>query len=188
MNPLIKEYRNVFDASEIEYLRFYIFNKAPVTSKSVDDHMSHRTEWLIHRDNLPKKIYNKFVSFVEDANQGFGMQIDPTIPQTIYYSIYPVGGRVDAHIDSPLFEMLTGNTANKLSLVLCLRKAAAGGLLNFYYSEKAISLNETTLKYTVSLDEGDLVVFPSLIFHEVTEITDGVRESINFFTKGPKLV
>ena len=100
----------------------------------------------------------------------FGYDLDDG--QHSFIQTYDKGGSYPMHMDgSP------GQT-RKLTAVVMLSEPSQyeGGLL---------SLHVTPVKFLVPKTRGTLVIFPSWIYHDVSEVTSGIRQTVNMGFWGP---
>jgi PKHD-type hydroxylase len=107
------------------------------------------------------------------ANKSTGWHFDITdFQEPIQISKYKLEEYYSGHIDSMV---LDNGMQRKLTCILLLSDQFEGGDLKI--------LNEP-----VGLKKGDVIVFPSFLFHEVAPVTKGERWSVVGWISGPKFV
>jgi PKHD-type hydroxylase len=129
-------------------------------------------------------IFNKFNIVIDDLNSKF-YNFDLNGYDDIQYSEYHASeqGKYHWHMDTYLGELPAQDVGTrKLSLSLLLNdpdKDFKGG--NFEMLRSTVDEPDV-----IPFKRGRLILFPSFMFHRVTEVTEGVRKSVVIWVQGPK--
>lgn len=97
--------------------------------------------------------------------------------EPIQFTVYEPQDYYNWHID--MVSKFRNNTIRKLSMVMCLssKNDYGGGELELSYPSKKTKI--------FKLDVGDVLIFPSLLYHRVNPITWGRRISLVGWYGGP---
>jgi PKHD-type hydroxylase len=127
-------------------------------------------------------IYNLLNPFIHRANRNAGWNFQWDWNETSQFTIYGKGGYYEWHIDQtdPIKDKnknINGKI-RKLSLTLQLTDSSQyeGGNLQFRWLGKGAKIKTETVKKVKDL--GTIIIFPSFMFHRVTPITKGIRQSL----------
>jgi PKHD-type hydroxylase len=125
------------------------------------------TRWIRHMgDELENKLAKKIgeIMYINAWN------IKIVKRQSLQYSIYrgTEGGKYTWHCDQE--QPYKDGTRRELSFTILLESPEAGGL--FEWKDETMSVR------SVSMNRGDLIVFPSFVQHQVTPVTQGTRISL----------
>lgn len=119
----------------------------------------YETDWIFYRvAGIVTDLNNKFFNFdISGLNEGF---------QFTNYTSLSLGDKYEKHIDKGY-----NRPVRKLSLSIQLTdpKEYEGGELFLYESEKGQKMSK---------EQGDLILFPSYLLHEVKPVTKGERNSL----------
>jgi len=139
-------------------------------------------------------LYDLLCPFVRTANQSSGWKYDIDYFEGVqiaryrknqHYSWHEDGGgdHSAAYGDDASDENYIGKV-RKLSLVSCISNGYEGGDLEFSLQnkDKGLVANETLYP---EMKVGDVVVFPSYVFHRSTPITKGTKYSVSMWSLGP---
>jgi len=122
--------------------------------------------WLYHSDDL-QWVFQRITRVVLDLNERF-FQFDIFgLNEGLQFTNYKAPtGKYNKHVDRSF-----NSTVRKLSVSVQLTdpKDYEGGDLYLYEQEKGIAMKK---------GQGDLVIFPSYILHEVKPVTRGERNSL----------
>lgn len=105
------------------------------------------------------------------------------------FAEYTQGHRCELHQDI-YTTMFFEDQVRKLSVITCLENSAQGGDLVFYYTKNKEQLGLASLteqaqeRYT--LNAGDVIIFPSHLYHEITDIESGRRRTLLALITGPR--
>jgi len=135
-------------------------------------------------------VYDQIVPFVRKANDSANWNYEFDWVESAQYTIYKKNQHYDWHCDQP-DEAYKSNDINfngktrKLSCTLLLNNSSEyeGGDFEFDFRNKKTGSNIT--KVTQLNNQGDLIVFPSYIWHRVKPITKGTRKSLVLWFIGP---
>lgn len=139
-----------------------------------------KVKFLTAQDHLGKEIFGKVWGYVTDANIQAGWNFNVTTCEPFQYTEYSKDQKYDWHIDNRFDE----DDTRKLSFTLLLNDDFAGGDFQFELGSPGDALRITT----ISMKKGDLVIFPSYVWHRVTPVNDGTRKSLVGWCRGPQFV
>tara|TARA_Y100000310_G_C20684169_1_gene817921 strand:+ start:393 stop:1025 length:633 start_codon:yes stop_codon:yes gene_type:complete len=135
-------------------------------------------------------IYDIITPFIHTANRDAEWNVDIDWKETMQYGVYSKDHFYDWHQDSdhPFDDTnpigLRGKV-RKLTIIMLLSDPNTdyeGGELQFDFGPY-----EPNRYHTVSEgDKGNLIVFPSFLFHRVKPVTSGVRRSLVCWNCGPQ--
>lgn len=126
-------------------------------------------------------LYENVDKLVKRANQLAGWNYEYSYIEPIQYTVYGKGQYYDWHMDAGS----TGAQAKrKLGFTILLDDADTfeGGDFQIEWGNP----NDENRIHTLKLDKaGSMVVFPSNVYHRVTEVTKGTRRSLVGWIHGP---
>ena len=131
--------------------------------------------WLSPQDDL-FWVYQRITDVVLNLNEKYFNFDLQGIAENIQFTNYKSpSGKYKKHIDSGF-----GYVIRKLSVSIQLSDVNdyKGGDLLLYTNENGVIMKK---------NQGDLIVFPSFILHEVTEVTEGERNSLVAWITGKQL-
>lgn len=110
--------------------------------------------------------------YIRMANVSAGWNYDLSATENIQIGKYHSGGFYGWHVD----EAITTEHPRKLSFSLLLNDSSefSGGKFEF-----------KKMKEQPVLEQGSIIVFPSVLEHRVTPVTEGVRYSAVTWMRGP---
>lgn len=135
-------------------------------------------------------IYNQILPYVRIANKNAGWNYQLDNSEKTQFTIYKKGQHYDWHMDSfsTVFKNNTDKNLHgkirKLSMTVSLTdpKEYKGGDFEFkVLDEKGDSIIH---KCEEIRPQGSIIVFPSYLFHRVTPVTKGERNSLVSWTSG----
>ena len=94
--------------------------------------------------------------------------------EPLQYTVYNKDDFYDWHIDSR-FKPYDNGLIRKLSFTICLNDDYAGGLFELCSPHPESKKNQLSHQF---LKQGDIIVFPSHIWHKVHTVTSGVRKTL----------
>ena len=132
-------------------------------------------------------LYDLLCPLVSHANESAGWKYDLDWFESVQIARYKKNQHYAWHIDgwSDHFYTYTdeGNykgRVRKLSLVSCISNGFDGGELEFSVIDK-----EKSRIFQPELGIGDVIVFPSFVYHRSTPITKGTKYSVSMWCLGP---
>jgi predicted 2-oxoglutarate/Fe(II)-dependent dioxygenase YbiX len=137
-------------------------------------------KFLTAQDSLGKEIFGKVWGYVTDANIQAGWNFNISTCEPFQYTEYSSTQKYDWHIDNRFDE----DDTRKLSFTLLLTDDFSGGDFQFELG----SPGESDRITTISMKKGDLVIFPSYVWHRVTPVENGTRKSLVGWCRGPHFV
>jgi predicted 2-oxoglutarate/Fe(II)-dependent dioxygenase YbiX len=183
---LVLEYRAALTPNQIDKIRARVVLDNTQANYEYSDIVRVQSTTV----NLTKLLHDRFANIIKDANKHFKFELYDVNKHITLYSKYPVGGKIGKHADVSEAGMLTDGM-NKLTLVACLSPADQGGITKFYfndvvgYNADAISADDDyDERYTVNMQAGDIIVFPSYVQHEISAVEKGVRETLTIVCRG----
>ena len=136
--------------------------------------------FITAQDDLGKEIFNKVWGFVTDANIQADWNFNISTCEPFQYTQYKDQQRYDWHVDNAFNQ----DDTRKLSFTILLSDDHTGGDFQFELGSPGDADRITT----ISMNKGDLVVFPSYTWHRVTPVNDGTRNSLVGWCRGPNFV
>ena len=132
-------------------------------------------------------LYDLLCPFVRNANESAGWKYDLDWFESVQIARYKKNQHYAWHIDGWSDHFCTytdeGNykgRGRKLSLVSCISNGFDGGELEFSVIDK-----EKSRIFQPELGIGDVIVFPSFVYHRSTPITKGTKYSVSMWCLGP---
>lgn len=128
-------------------------------------------------------LYENVDKLVKRGNQLAGWNFDYNYIEPIQYTVYGKGQYYDWHID---VANTTAAQKRKLSFSILLddEDSFEGGDFQIEWGNPNDGENRI---HTLKLGKaGSMVIFPSHIYHRVTEVTKGTRRSLVGWIHGPK--
>ena len=127
--------------------------------------------------------YQKPLSqFVQSANIQNNWNFSLKEFEDLQYTIYNIGDHYDWHHDCH-DKPYENNMIRKLSFTLCLNDEYEGG--NFYIWD-ADPREKKIITKTIKLKKGEMLVFPSHLWHKVDKVTKGTRKVLVGWVVGPQ--
>jgi PKHD-type hydroxylase len=134
-------------------------------------------------------LYDKFVPYIQGANENAGWNFEIDWYESIQFTIYKEGQHYDWHQDSFVVPFTSENKntngkIRKISLVCSLSNPDdyVGG--DFQMNIKLDVNNNKTVTLKEIKEKGSILVFPSHQWHRVTPVVKGTRYSIVMWAIG----
>lgn len=173
----------IYENGPLEELADTILLKAPpldtATTQSDDlvNQRASQTSFITPNHELGQEIFSTLWSYLADANAGAGWDFFVTGCEPLQFTKYDVGEKYDWHIDT----IWNQEDTRKISFSLLLNDDFEGGDLQFEIGSPGTEERITTVK----MKKGDIVFFPSYLWHRVTPVTRGERYSLVGWVRGP---
>ena len=134
-------------------------------------------------------IYDWIDSAVYTLNNQLGWNFNVTEPEDIQFTIYKEGQFYGWHQDTLGHDEIKNfDSDRKISVVIPLADSSAyeGGDLEFYDSSLNPMKQDTNKIVSDKLFRlrGNLIIFPSYVYHRVTSVTKGERYSMVIWYRG----
>ena len=136
-------------------------------------------------------VYDLLMPFFEMANKNAGWNFKYDWCESVQYTKYGKNQHYGWHIDMPdkIYKKKDPNFNNKtrkLSCTLLLNDSSeyTGG--KFQIDFRSHREKENIVQVQELVNEGDLLIFPSYLWHRVTPVTKGVRKSLVAWVIGPQ--
>ena len=132
-------------------------------------------------------LYNLLAPFVHTANESSGWKYDLDWFESVQIARYKKNQHYSWHTDGAgdhFGAYPDGNSkgkVRKISLVACLSNGYVGGDLELALQEQE---KENEILYP-EMKVGDVIVFPSYVFHRSTSISKGTKYSAAMWCLGP---
>jgi len=132
-------------------------------------------------------LYDLLCPFVHQANESAGWRYDLDWFESVQIARYKKNQHYAWHTDGGgdhFGAYPEGNSkgkVRKVSLVACLSNGYVGGDLELALQEQE---KENEILYP-EMKVGDVIVFPSFVFHRSTSITKGTKYSVAMWCLGP---
>lgn len=171
---------SAFSNEEVERIKSYFENEELELGKvgnSVEESKRRsKIKWLQNHDGSSDWLYRKITDYMIEANNKF-FQYDVHFIEPIQLSEYSVEyqGKYEKHVDYGYTELI--NRKLSFSIQLSDPSDYEGGDLILHAGFQSI---------TSTRNKGAIVLFPSFMLHEVTEVTKGKRLSAVGWVSGPK--
>ena len=154
-------------------------------SKNKKDHNIRNTDVAFSSDNY---LYDLLCPFVNGANEQAGWRYDLDWFEAVQIARYKKNQHYAWHTDGAgdHFGKYTSNDraggkVRKISLVACLSNGYVGGDLELALQRQG---GENQILYP-EMEVGDVIVFPSYVFHRSTSISKGTKYSAAMWCLGP---
>ena len=121
-----------------------------------------------------KELQKTLSHFVQSANRESNWNFSLKEFEELQYTIYNKGDHYNWHTDNHV-KPYRNNTIRKLSFTLCLNDGYEGGDFQICDPHPEPDLSTVT---TFKLKKGDMIIFPSQIWHKVIPVTKGIRKSL----------
>ena len=179
---LAKKFNAVFSQDEILLIKRYL---EPTVDQCDDTFVRQHS----NMPNVPTFLKKKLSKVVKDSNSQFNLDIfDPVLFESFTYAVYQKSHNSALHNDVSTTHLFS-NPTRKLTVAIGLNDADSyqGGDFVFHYTNGIDQLNLSAIlpKESYRLSLGDVLVFPSIMYHEITGIVEGVRESLVTLVLGP---
>ena len=121
-----------------------------------------------------KELQKTLSYFIKSANNESNWNFSLKEFEDLQFTIYNEGDHYNWHTDNHL-KPYENNTIRKLSFTLCLNDEYEGGDFSICDPHPEPDLSVTT---KFNLKKGDMIIFPSHVWHKVDKITKGTRKSL----------
>ncbi len=170
-------FRNLFSQEELEEITFQFITKCQ--EEHQDDGTFSRSKLALSGTKFRGTHVTKLRNSIIEANKTFNMNLFEDVPfEKWNLSTYQDGDYCTSHND--IIEDV--DWQRKLTVITEISRDCDGGELEI--SNQEFLSNEVSL----GLQPGDAVVFPSYVNHSVSKITNGTRQSLTGWVKGPPLI
>lgn len=117
-----------------------------------------------------------------EANQLAGWNYALHGSEAPQFSRYEQGGHYDWHVDT----FAQAGTTRKLSLSIQLSPADAYDGGDLQLRRHGVHTPQLVVPPDAARNQGSIIVFPSYQLHRVTPVSDGVRDSLVGWVRGPR--
>jgi PKHD-type hydroxylase len=155
--------------------------KAGSTQNDPNNKRVSKTSWIVPEGEDNIAIFQKLFDVSADASERAKWNFDAGILEPLQYTHYGVGDKYDWHVDQVLNDDDDNENCRKLSFTLLLNDEFEGGNLDI----ECGSPGSPERNKTIDLKKGDIVFFPSYMWHRVTPVTSGERHSLVGWIQGP---
>ena len=136
--------------------------------------------WKINLTDLQKVIIFRLKEIFKEENKKYKFDLDYS-SMNVQYTKYQEGGYYGWHTDDDVNDThKLHQTVRKLSITAALNVGSYEG------GDLQLVLNRQKDPRTMSIEFGDVVVFPSFTLHQITPITKGIRHSLVSWVSGPQ--
>ena len=143
-----------------------IFENAKLSGGDINNRSS-KVSWI-----NDKKFQTPLSQFVQSANTESNWNFSLKEFEELQYTLYNVGDHYDWHHDCH-DKPYENKTIRKLSFTLCLNDEYEGG--NFSIWDAHPKTEKSNIK-KIKLKKGEMLVFPSHLWHKVDKVTKGTRK------------
>jgi len=143
-----------------------IFENAKLSGGDINNRSS-KVSWI-----NDKKFQTPLSQFVQSANTESNWNFSLKEFEELHYTLYNVGDHYDWHHDCHN-KPYENKTIRKLSFTLCLNDEYEGG--NFSIWDAHPKTEKSNIK-KIKLKKGEMLVFPSHLWHKVDKVTKGTRK------------
>ncbi len=133
-------------------------------------------------------IYDWISPHIQAMNQQIGWNIDFSTPEQIQFTKYKEGQFYGWHQDHTPRANDENTTQRKISVVIPLSNSDEyeGGDLEFCDPTASPVKKEKIITKDIFRQKGNMIVFPSFVYHRVTKVTKGQRLSMVMWVRGEK--
>lgn len=137
-------------------------------------------------------IYEAIFPYILTANTNAGWNFDITWTEPFQFTKYKPGQFYNWHCDSDVLPTKEGpgkGLIRKISASLLLNNSSEfkGGSFEFDFKNTAHPKTSMAVAKELS-NQGDLIVFPSFVWHRVQPVTEGARYSLVMWNQGKPYV
>ena len=135
--------------------------------------------WKLDLIDLQKVIIYKLKEIFIEENKKYKFDLDYS-SINVQYTKYQEGGYYGWHTDDDVNDThKLHQNVRKLSITAALNVGSYEG------GDLQLVLNRQKNPQTMSIEFGDVIVFPSFTLHQITPITKGIRHSLVSWVSGP---
>ena len=136
--------------------------------------------WKINLTDLQKVIIYRLKEIFIEENKKYKFDLDYS-SINVQYTKYQEGGYYAWHTDDDVNDThKLHQNVRKLSITAALNVGSYEG------GDLQLVINRQKDPRTMSIEFGDVVVFPSFTLHQITPITKGIRHSLVSWVSGPQ--
>ena len=136
--------------------------------------------WKINLTDLQKVIIYRLKEIFIEENKKYKFDLDYS-SINVQYTKYQEGGYYTWHTDDDVNDThKLHQNVRKLSITAALNVGSYEG------GDLQLVINRQKDPRTMSIEFGDVVVFPSFTLHQITPITKGIRHSLVSWVSGPQ--
>ena len=164
-----------------------IYEAAPEVEKAATSEVSDpfaerasRVSWITPENKLNETILESIWPIIHHANENSDWKFEISWLESMQFTKYHVGEKYDWHTDTIVSEKYDEDV-RKLSFSVLLNDDFEGG----EFQLEVASPSTPERFRTVPMQKGDIIVFPSYIWHRVTPVTKGERHSLVGWIHGP---
>ncbi len=134
-------------------------------------------------------IYDQIIYYVRKANESANWNYDFDWVEEAQYTIYKKNQHYDWHCDQSSEpyksdDINFNGKTRKLSCTLLLNDTSKYEGGDFEFDFRNNKKGNNIKKATELTNQGDLIIFPSYVWHRVTPVTKGTRKSLVMWTIG----
>ena len=147
--------------------------EATVATKDEASDRASRVSWITPDNPLGEKILEGIWPILLDANSHARWDFDISWLEPMQFTKYSVGERYDWHVDT-LLHLAHDADVRKISFSVLLNDDFEGG----EFELEVGSPDSKERIQTLDMKAGDIIVFPSYVWHRVKPVTSGERHSL----------
>lgn len=171
--PLLDWIPRVYDlAPELEV--------AGSTGNDPNNQRASQVSWILPEGEANTTLFEDLFNLSLEASQRANWNFDVGILEPLQYTHYGPDEKYDWHVDQ-LINDESSETCRKISFTMLLNDEFEGGDLQIECGSPA---NKDRAQ-SIPLQKGDIVFFPSYIWHRVLPVTKGERHSLVGWLQGP---
>ena len=172
-SPLLKIVETIYNAAPI-------VEEASVAAKDEASDRASRVSWITPENEYANSILENLWPVIYDANEHGNWNFDITWLEPMQFTKYGPGEKYDWHVDTLIHEV-SPDDVRKLSFTILLNEDFEGG----EFELEVGSPESKNRIQTLNMKAGDIVVFPSYVWHRVKPVTSGERHSLVGWIHGP---
>jgi len=151
------------------------------TGNDPNNQRASQVSWIVPEGDDNMSIFQNLFDVASDANKQANWNFDVGIMEPLQYTHYGEGEKYDWHVDQ-LINDEDSEHCRKISFTLLLNDEFKGGELQLECGSPA----QPERNNTIDMKKGDIVFFPSYVWHKVTPVTSGERHSLVGWIQGPR--
>lgn len=175
----------IFDQQPFLNLIEEIHRLAPViepANTTAFDSINYResdVSWIDSNDPATHPLFQTIWEHTAQANEEARWNFEIDYIEPLQYTVYAENQHYGWHVDLDMENSV--ERSRKISFTILLEDEHEGGLFEL----EAGSPIQEPRTHCVPLKKGDMLLFPSYIWHRVTPVTQGVRKSLVGWIAGP---
>ena len=114
------------------------------------------------------------------GNKECGWGFDITGNENIQFAEYATGQHYDWHMDTFFLTPIEKSSTDRKVTVVCLMNDKSE------FEEGELQIRMEGVEYTVPLEKGSIVAFPSFLYHRVIPVKSGLRKTATMWLNGPR--